>query len=273
MQASPTPVRSLFDQGVRSDTTNPIKASLRSGMKQRPTLTRQDDLGEVMDTNTPASPASTGSPAKPSILRKAPPTAARAGMPAPGTQQRETASPLTGDPASVPTGGTQDLGTVKPKPLSVVQRGGGALPGDATNSPQAWRGGQQPGQGGPTDLGNGVVLNAPKPNAAKALGFSQKGTGVPRGDDALPAAGNEPTVDNGTSPGGNAGTFPGGTGPLQRNFSNPTSASVYHDYTKNLFAGANTAPAARAGKSLLTRAPATRAGAEDRQTEEAADSE
>lgn len=61
------------------------------------------------------------------------------------------------------------------------------------------------------------------PSPARALGFGNAGPSIPGGDDVA-------------SPGlGKSAGFSGGTGDMQRSFSNPTSANIYHDYTKKLF--------------------------------------
>jgi hypothetical protein len=65
---------------------------------------------------------------------------------------------------------------------------------------------------------------------ARSLGLSTKGNGTPSGDD-ISAPGS--TLEKSAQP----DSFTGGTGQYQKSFSNPTSASIYHDYVKKLFGG------------------------------------
>lgn len=231
-----SPFRSLYSQGVRTAAPSSLlKKSLKGGMRMSPPIDKDNPLGDVMDTNQPdqvpgakpslakpAPPKTTamangkfpvsayaGTPKAPGAIASAPnPAMAPGAQPAQPTQQKETASPLTGDPASVPTGASEDVAALPPNELK------NARPFDP----------------------------ARKMSPGKAMGFSQRGAATPAGDDAPAATGTAPTADN-----GDPGSYPGGTGNFQRNFSNPTSAGIYHDYTKRLFGDQGSASPAVAG--------------------------
>jgi hypothetical protein len=93
-----------------------------------------------------------------------------------------------------------------PKPDASMVLAQTTLPQSEANNPLTnAAAGKQPVTGGSVDVG-------------QVMGFSRRGNRVPGGQDALPQ---DPNV--------------GGNGLYARRFSNPTSASIYHNYVKGLF--------------------------------------
>ena len=180
-----------------------------------------------------------------------------------------------------------DPGYAGPKPTGFLKQAPAPL---AANRPQQTeRADPLNGAGGPPQVPgtSRTVSEAPVPEPGKAMGFSSRGNGVPKGEDRHPTE--KPSDSSGYAPGGpNApggqlatqpgddepngldgqqtlnldkpdedeegkiGGHVGGSGHMARKFSNPTSANVYDDYIKK---ATGTPPAARifsgkpAGKS------------------------
>lgn len=138
------------------------------------------------------------------------------------------------------------------------------------------------GGGSPQLEGSSLPVNPPTLNPGKAMGFSQRGNKTPAGDDLNVFQPGDPNAsggqlapqegdvsnsrdlgvqgDLGAAREGiqsdlNPGQHAGGVGQYRRLFSNPTSASIYHDWTQKAFGGAATPKSKVSG---LTRAPAKR---------------
>lgn len=130
---------------------------------------------------------------------------------------------------------------------------------DNPQSPKPLTESTNPLTGGPSPAPTGsdkvIAASTPTPdiNHSRALGYSTRGSSIPKSTDAQP-----PTADNTSSQ-----SFPGGIGAFKQPFSNPTSAAIFHGFTKKLFSGNNQSNSTP-GAGVLTRAaPASTAGQED----------
>lgn len=151
--------------------------------------------------------------------------------------------------------------------------------------PQTERANPLTNGGGPPQMeGTSVPVTPPTLNPGKAMGFSQRGNQTPVGDDlnqGTPTSPGQFMSGDPNAPGGqlapqpgdagsspaddlgaarenvqsdlNGGGHTGGVGPYARSFTNPTSAAIYHDYTRQLFGGQ---PMPQ-GRTNLTRARGT----------------
>jgi hypothetical protein len=155
------------------------------------------------------------------------------GAPPPGDTQTESSNPLTGGKAPTVTGKSQ---TVSATPAANTPNSGGIIQrsnGDSTTlfPDKGYAGPKATGfQPAPVDYG-------------RALGFSSRGSAMPPSTDA------DEATDENMSP----QSFQGGIGALQRPFTNPTSANIYHSYVKTLFAN-RTDNSGQSSPSILQRA-------------------
>jgi hypothetical protein len=140
---------------------------------------------------------------------------------APRPQQKESASPLTGDsgPGNPVTGGSVDL-----KPRNTIIRGGGPLPaGDVNQANTIVPGGGAIPTKDAVDTRNTIIRGGgPLPKDQGPNPFSRLGSTLPKGQDAMDAD--------------NQGHI-GGSGLFSRRFSNPRSAGIYTDFVSKLFSG------------------------------------
>lgn len=222
--------------------------------------------------------ATNPSPSMPGVttgLKRTPPTPNSGGIIAGPGAQRRVIPPDAGYKGPLPTGfGTaQDSpnawrGAQRPALAPNVDPGAEMGPG-ANRPAQSERANPLVNGGGPPQVeGTSAVVPKPTLNPGKAMGFNQRGNKAPVGDDlnqpgatdpnAPPADGENPDDNPDAAPGDGTpqgdlaatregvqndlqgGGHVGGIGKYARSFSNPTSASIYHDYTKRLFGNAAT---------------------------------
>jgi len=274
----------------------------RSGMRTRPLYSgRQTSASGMPKGPGPVGTAANPSPAVPGVttgLKRSPPTPNSGGIIDAGARGRRILptdpnyrGPLaTGFGAQAPNTPQAWRGAVRPTAAPGLDPGQEMAP--ANRPPQTERANPLANGGGPPQVeGTSRAVPAPTLQPGKAMGYSQRGNRTPPGDDlnqgqaaATPAAGpgTEETYDAATAPPGPQGDLAaaregvqsdlqggghmGGIGQYARKFSNPTSASIYHDYTKRLFGGAATPKA----KTNLTRTGPRDTGEQDFDYEAAA---
>lgn len=228
---APAKFQSLASQGKFSNQSAlRIMRSLRAGYKgpENP-----DDTNSVTppDPNDPNAIAPSALPDTSQLAPQSPRQLFRGGKRSggrahfadDGTSQSAPTDPNTPSDPTAQTGLTApQTGLTRAMAPDLASNSAPAPQQVETANPLTGDGNAQPEESS-TPVGPGV-------NPARALGFSSRGTGLPKGDDI--ATTNDDDEDK--------LQHVGGSGSLAKRFSNPTSANIYGSFVKGLFGGSAT---------------------------------